>query len=162
MNNTPDGQGSWWLAVARAFVLAMLLWGGAACGRRYWTPQPEHWAAAAEIAKMAVLQHISDQAGDPGVRDLKYRPGEKFEPPVVFTIRDVPFSRYRSKSWGALYKGRRLVIVEYFDPKHVPDWEREDAGGDFPAHFVVAVEPETGAVVEPVPFDVRLLRKRGK
>jgi len=146
---------------ALAAIAALALAVGSGCGRRYWTPKPEHWAAAAEIAKLAVLQRVSDQAGDPEVQSLRYRAGEPVEPPVVFTIRDVPFSRYRSKMWGARHGGRRLVIVEYFDPSRLPDWERDDARGEFPAHIVVATDPVRGVVEEPVPFDVRRLRKRG-
>lgn len=132
------------------------------CGRRYWAPRPEHWAAAAEIAKLAVLQHLSDQARDPGISDIRYQPGEAVATPVVFTVQGIPFSRYKTKMWGAVYRGRRLIIVEYFDPTRVPDWERDDVRADFPSHFTVAVEPETGAVEPPVPFDLSRLRRRGR
>ena len=130
-----------------------------ACGRRYWTPSAEQRQIAQELAKLAVLQHLSDQASEPQVQALRYRSGEAIETPVLFTIQDVPFSRYRSKLWGARHAGKRVVIVEYFDPTRLPDWESDQASGAYPVHIVVAVDPDAGQVELPVPFDLRVLKR---
>ena len=139
-------------AAVRGIGALMLATLAAACAKRYWTPSAEERAAAAEIAKLAVLQRISDQKDDADVRAMSYVPVRPVEPPVVFTIRDVPFSRYRSKMWGRNQGGRRLVVVVFADPYRLPDWETSESGGDFPARIVVAVDVASGAPAEPVPF----------
>lgn len=140
-----------------AVALALMAAAVTACAKRYWTPSAEERAAAAEIAKLAVLQRVSDQKDDAEVRNLTYTPDRPVEPPVVFTINDVPFSRYRSKMWGRQHRGRRWVIVVFADPNRLPDWETSESGGDFPARIVVAVDVHAGAPAEPVPFDLSSL-----
>jgi len=141
-----------------AAALALAALAATACAKRYWTPSAEERAAAAEIAKLAVLQRVSDQKDDAEVRALAYTPGRPVEPPVVFTINDVPFSRYRSKMWGRHLNGRRCVIVVFADPYRLPDWETSESGGDFPARIVVAVDVVAGVPAEPVPFDLSSLK----
>lgn len=142
-------------AAAMALAVAAVGWG---CGKKYWVPTPEQLGAAGEIAKLAVLQHVSDQKDDAPVREMTYTPGQPVEPPVVFTIRDVPFSRYRSKMWGRNVNGRPLVIVVYADPFRIPDWETSEALDGFPARIVVAVDVTAGRPAMPVPFDATALK----
>ena len=138
-----------------AVVAAMA---AAGCAKRYWTPRPEDLAAALEIAKLAVLQRVSDQKEDPQAQALAYEPGRATPLPVIFTIGDVSFTRYRNKMWGRNIGGRRHIIVVFADPGRLPDWETSDDLGGFPARIVVAVDIESGKPAEPVPFDPALLK----
>lgn len=124
----------------------------AACGRRYWVPEPEQIRQAEAVAKLYALQYLSDQAGRPEWMKLEYAPGgPEIDYPIAFTFGGVPYSRYRLKYWGGMDKGRRIVHVMYFDPNKIENWEDEKAKGDFPAHFQVSVDLDAGKAAGSTP-----------
>ncbi|MCX7818084.1 MAG: hypothetical protein N2652_02580 [Kiritimatiellae bacterium] len=111
-------------------------------GRRYWTPTPEQRSAAERIAKFHVFTNLSDQAGPGALTKVTLGPdGLPRDYPIAFTIGGTPYARYRTRFWGGIVRGRRLVHVEYFDPAAIPDWERRDEpAAEFPAFFRVSVD----------------------
>jgi len=140
-----------WRAPAAAVVLLAAV-GAVGCGdlgRRYWTPTPDQLAAAERIAKFHVLTNLSDQAGPQVLSKVTLaEDGLPREYPIAFTIGGTPYSRYRTKLWGGITRGRRLIHVEYFDPNAVPDWERQDEPtAGFPAFFRVSVDVASGRTV---------------
>ncbi len=137
--------------LGRAAAIALLV-GAAGCGdlgKRYWTPTAEQLRQAEQIAKFHVFTNLSDQAG-PGAlaRVTPGADGLPAEYPLAFTIGGTPYSRFRTKYWGAIRRGARVVHVQYFDPTAIPDWDRrEDARGEFPAFFEVIVDVAGGRTV---------------
>lgn len=134
---------------AAALTVVALACGCGDLGRRYWTPTPDQLAAAERIAKFHVFTNLSDQAGPASLGKVTMGPdGLPQEYPIAFTIGGTPYSRYRTRFWGGLTKGRRLVHVEYFDPTAIPDWERRaEPAGEFPAFFRVSVDVAAGRTV---------------
>lgn len=133
--------------LAPAVALAALA--GAGCGdfgRRYWTPTADQLRIAEQIAKFHVFTNLSDQAGPAAVSKVTLgENGLPSEYPVAFTIGETPYVRYRTKLWGAIRRGIRVIHVQYFDPSAIPDWERRDAAtGEFPAWFEVVVDVAAG------------------
>lgn len=123
-------------------VLALWAAGCGDLGRRYWTPTPDQLKAAEQIAKFHVFTNLSDQAGPTALSKLVLgAEGLPREYPIAFTIGGTPYVRYRTRMWGGITKGRRLIHIEYFDPSAIPDWERRaEPAGEFPAYFRVSVD----------------------
>lgn len=134
---------------AATLAAAALACGCGDWGRRYWTPTPDQLEAAERIAKFHVFTNLSDQAGPAALAKVTVGPdGLPQEYPIAFTIGGRPYSRYRTRFWGGITKGRRLVHVEYFDPTTIPDWERQaEPAGEFPAFFRVSVDVAAGHTV---------------
>ncbi len=141
--------GHWLGQLAAALAVVALAGGCGDLGRRYWTPTPDQLAAAERIAKFHVFTNLSDQAGPAALGKVTMGPdGLPQEYPIAFTIGGTPYSRYRTRFWGGITKGRRLVHVEYFDPTAIPDWERRsEPVGEFPAFFRVSVDVAAGRTV---------------
>ena len=133
-----------WAGWAVAVALA-----AAGCGKRYWSPAEADRTIAEQHAKLQVWSQLSDQSrtAQAPALDLDPATGLPRSYPVLFTIRGTPFSRYRLKFWGGIHDGRKLVHVQYFDPQKVPDWEKKNAKGLFPAYFEVVVDSSTGQVL---------------
>ncbi len=130
-----------WAGLALASLLA------SGCGKRYWTPAETDRAVAEQHAKLQVWARLSDHAAQAPALDLDPATGLPRSYPLNFTIGGTPFSRYRLKFWGGIHDGRKLVHVQYFDPQKIPDWEKKNAKGLFPAYFEVVVDPSTRQVV---------------
>ncbi len=87
-----------------------------------WQPTPEEVAGARKLAETFVTEHL-DVARD----ELQMR---------------------KVSAFGMVRDGDRLIVLEFFDPQHFPDWE-EIAGvlGGFPWYFSVTVDLSRGEVV---------------
>ena len=122
----------------------------AGCGKRFWEPTREQMAGAEAVAKLHVLQHLSDQAGSAAVAAVKLdASGLPVEYPIAFTIGQTPYARFRMKYWGGKVQGVKVVHVEYFDPTRLPDWEQsEEFKEPYPGHFTVAVDLAARRVVD--------------
>ncbi len=138
--------------VRQCAAAALLLAAGAGCSRllgpRYWDPPAEDRATAESVARLHVLQNLSDQAGQPDVMALAPDAEGRVDYPVVFTVGGAPFARYRHRMWGEVHEGVRTVVVAWFDPVRMPDEDPgADAEGEFPAYFTVRVDPAARRVV---------------
>ncbi|MDZ4199888.1 MAG: hypothetical protein U1E27_11465 [Kiritimatiellia bacterium] len=130
--------------------LALILVAG--CARKYWEPSQEQMQKAEAVAKFYALQSLSDQAGTPAIKDLVFSPdGPPVNYPIAFTFGGTPYVRYQQKFWGGLNQGTRLIHVMYFDPNRIRNWEAEEATGEFPAHFSIAVDIDALTVAESTP-----------
>ena len=144
-----------WTAIRRRFpILGSLalvagLAAGCGLGKKYWVPTAEQMAEAETIAKYHVFTQMGDQAGPEAAAGLaRDANGLPEEYPIAFTIRGTPYSRYRTKFWGGITKGVKLVHVLYFDPTAIPDWDKNpDAAGEFPACFSVSVDVDARKAV---------------
>lgn len=130
------------------FLAGMLGWAG--CGKKYWEPTTAQQQEALALAQWHVFCCLSDQAPTAEARALAAQApasGQKIEYPIAFTLKGIPYSRYRQKFWGGLDRGARLVHVLYFDPTQRPDWEtalpEEEA---FPSYFEVVVNLDARTV----------------
>jgi hypothetical protein len=119
-------------------------------GRRYWVPSADQREQAERIAKFHVYTNLSDQARSGNVEKIQLGPdGLPLEYPITFTIGTVPYSRYRTRIWGAIQRGRRVVYVQYVDPSRHPDWQqRKELRLDFPEVFEVVVDLAAARVLQ--------------
>lgn len=136
-----------WMTVLAAGGVAAA---AAGCAKPFWDPTREQMAEAEKIAKLYVLQNLSDQTGTPAVTGVKLgADGLPVEYPIAFTIGRTPYSRYRAKYWGDTVKGVRVIRVELFDPTRVTDWETTmDFTSPYPGHFTVSVDLAGRRVVD--------------
>jgi hypothetical protein len=128
-------------------LAAAALAAGCAVGKKYWVPEKAQMAEAERIASVYVLQVLGDQAGQPEAMAVRCEPGRPIEYPLIFTIGGRPYTRFRTKMWGSIKDGRRIVNVQYFDPAKIGDWDtNKNASGPFPAYFSVPVDIDALAV----------------
>ena len=79
---------------------------------RFWRPKETEIKEAEAVAKQFCWNHMSNQGA--AMHDAEMQDD--------FTIKGIPFLRYRRKHYGFFRDGSPVLHIEYFDPQMFPDW----------------------------------------